>query len=253
MAHRENVVDDSELPLLSKGFLVKTTIAIGLLAAATFAIGSGGHWLGQRLALGGHSESDRIINIAIGEDRLRIPANMIRFESQRKAGTAERLDLYLTWPGMQGYSKSLQGDFDSTTRPDLLIFLQISQSTMSRDMSGRLEPIYSQLFAGGPKPYAFGLSINTLKPDSGYGSETILSANRAGDLPYAVRCMLPEHPADATGGDCQRDIHVGQDLTVLYRFSSTLLSDWHHIDAAVRSFVETRLDTTSQPSSATED
>jgi hypothetical protein len=56
-----------------------------------------------------------------------------------------------------------------------------------------------------------------------------------------VRCVLPAAGERATSGDCQRDIHIGQDLTILYRFSSALLKDWQHIDAAVRLFVENRL------------
>jgi hypothetical protein len=55
---------------------------------------------------------------------------------------------------------------------------------------------------------------------------------------------LPTASDKATGGDCQRDIKVGKDLSVLYRFSSTLLGDWDHIDAAIQTFVESRLDNT---------
>ena len=112
---------------------------------------------------------------------------------------------------------------------------------MSRDMSGRLEPLYSGLFEGEPQQAAFGLTLHRLRADSGYGSETILTAKRPGKVDYVVRCLLPEPGESATNGDCQRDIRIGRDLTVLYRFSSALLKDWQHIDAAVRSFVEKRL------------
>jgi hypothetical protein len=52
---------------------------------------------------------------------------------------------------------------------------------------------------------------------------------------------LPSAPDKAAGGDCQRDIKVGRDLSVLYRFSSSHLDDWEHIDAAIRTFVDARL------------
>jgi hypothetical protein len=56
-----------------------------------------------------------------------------------------------------------------------------------------------------------------------------------------VRCLLPDTPAAATSGDCQRDIAVGQDLSVLYRFSSARLPDWRALDKAVRDHVEALL------------
>jgi hypothetical protein len=53
--------------------------------------------------------------------------------------------------------------------------------------------------------------------------------------------MLPSAPDKATSGDCQRDVKLGKDLSILYRFSSASLGDWKHIDAAIRTFVEDRL------------
>jgi hypothetical protein len=142
---------------------------------------------------------------------------------------------------MQGDSAGLRSRFDDISQSSALIFLQLSQSTMSRDMSGRLDPIYSKLFDGNPQQVNFGLTLHHLRADSGYGNEIILTAPRDGQPDYVVRCLLPAPGERANSGDCQRDIHIGQDLTVLYRFSSALLQDWQHIDAAVGLFVENRL------------
>jgi len=73
------------------------------------------------------------------------------------------------------------------------------------------------------------------------GDEVLLTALRQGGPDYVVRCLLPASPELATSGDCQRDIRVGRDLSVLYRFSSRHLAEWEHIDAAIAQFVETRL------------
>jgi hypothetical protein len=115
-------------------------------------------------------------------------------------------------------------------------------------MSGRIEPIYAHLMDGTAKPYADGLTLHNLRADAGYTGEVLLTAERANAADYAVRCILPESPELATSGDCQRDIKVGKDLSVLYRFSSRHLNDWDHIDAAIRSFVEARLETRSATS-----
>lgn len=244
MTRRASAQPQENPPLISDRFLLRLTFFIVLLVIVTLAISIGGRWLGQRMALGGHSESEAILAVTIGEDTLKIPENTIRFAEQRRSGPTERIDLYLTWPAMLGYSHERRDSFDNIERPDLLLFLQISQGTMSKDMSGRLEPIYTQLFDGPSQPYGNGLTLHHLKNTSGYGQEVLLTAERPGQRAFAVRCLLPEKSERTTSGDCQRDIHVGRDLTVLYRFSSSLLKDWDHIDAAVRSFVGARLDVT---------
>ncbi|CCM75732.1 hypothetical protein [Rhizobium mesoamericanum] len=241
----QTVREIEESPLLSTRFIIRLTIAVGCLAALTMIISFGGRWFGARISLAGNTASTTPITLTIGRDTLTLPENTLRFPSQRKNGPSERADLYLTWPEMQGYSKAHRERFDDITQSSGLIFLQIAQSTMSRDMSGRLEPIYSHLIEGDGVPFANGMTLHHLRADAGYADEVLLTAPRAGAPVYVVRCALPIMPQMATSGDCQRDIRVGRDLTVLYRFSSTHLPDWDHIDAAIRHFVETRLVNTS--------
>lgn len=230
------------LPLISTAFIYKTAIAITLLVVLTGAISIGGRWFGDRLALAGHTDSTAPVAIEIGEDRLTLPANTIRFARQRHPGAAERVDLYLTWPEMKGYEAETRHQFSDVRETANLLFLQLSQSTMSRDMSGRLEPIYSHLFDGAGKAYAHGLVLHRMRKETGYGNEVFLTGTRPGRPDYVVRCLLPDEAAEmATSGDCQRDIHIGRDLTVLYRFSSTHLSEWQHIDDEITRFVEARL------------
>ncbi|MEK1875066.1 MAG: hypothetical protein AAAC50_21995, partial [Rhizobium altiplani] len=207
----------------------------------------GGRWFGARISLAGNTDAITPITLTIGRDTLRLPENTLRFPSQRKNGLSERADLYLTWPEMQGYSKEHRERFDDVSQSSGLIFLQVTQSTMSRDMSGRLEPIYSHLVEGDGVPFANGMTLHHLRADAGYADEVLLTAPRADAQDYVVRCALPATPQMATSGDCQRDIKLGRDLTVLYRFSSTHLPDWDHIDAAIRHFVEERLVNASAP------
>jgi hypothetical protein len=238
----------AETPLLSTGFLVRATAVVALLAALTVGISIGGRWFGARVSLAGNTDSTAPVALTIGRDTLQLPENTLRFPSQRHGGTSERADLYLTWPQMQGYSKDSRQRFDDVAQSSDLIFLQITQSTMSRDMSGRMEPIYSHLVEGDPVPFANGMTLHRLRPDAGYADEVLLTAQRSDAPDYVVRCVLPSTPEMASSGDCQRDIKVGRDLSVLYRFSSRHLPDWDHIDAAIRHFVEARLMTRSATS-----
>ncbi|MGR6465577.1 hypothetical protein [Rhizobium sp. PAMB 3182] len=229
--------DERQLPLLSNRFLYRVTGTIAVVAAFTALISLAGHWLGRELSAVGHTDSQETVSIAIGRDRLAIPENEIRFARQRVSGAADSVDLYLSWPAMKGYTTASAQTFTNIEKSNNLIFLQISQATMSRDMSGRLEPIYRQLFEGEPQAGPNGLTLHHFKQASGYGNEVMLTFAMANQADYAVRCILPNDPAAATSGDCQRDIAIGQDLSILYRFSSARLQDWQALDAAVRSHV----------------
>lgn len=227
--------------LVSTRFVARMMMLTVALATATAGISLAGRWYGKHLATAGYTISEDRHDIFIGEDHLRIPSNVIRFAEQRLTGTAERIDMSLTWPRLQGYTEENRGAFTDITHPGGLIFLQISQSTMSRDMSGRLEPIYRHIFAGPPISFGSGLSQHRLKYNSGYGNEVFFTARSTGQADYVVRCILPDADTPSTSADCQRDIKVGKDLAVLYRFSSQLLPQWQAIDEAVAGFVSGRL------------
>jgi hypothetical protein len=233
--------NEGHAPLISARFVYTLTAIVVGLAVLTATISLAGRWYGKNLALAGHTTNTEPTDIFIGQDHLRFSSNFIRFEQQRVTGRAERVDLYLTWPGLQGYTDETRALFNDVNQPESLLFLDISQSTMSRDMSGRIEPIYQHLFNGTMLPGPAGLVRHEMKQNSGYGQEVFFTANREGDTPYAVRCMMPATPALSTSADCQRDIHIGRDLVVLYRFSSQLLPQWQAIDTAVATFLNNKL------------
>lgn len=240
MSSSSNDIHEPELrPLLSPGFVYRVMAAVAVLAALTAAISFAGRWFGENLALAGHTASNELFDIFIGQDHLRLPANMIRFEAQRATSIVERVDLYLTWPGLEGYSARSRALFNNVDAPESLLFLQISQSTMSRDMSGRLGPIYSQVFDGAPAAGPGGLTEHAVKPTSSYAGEVFFTAETSTQAPYVVRCLGPQ--SISTSADCQRDIHAGKDLAVLYRFSNKLLPQWREIDQAITAFVKNRL------------
>ena len=227
--------------IISNRALFRITAAIGVLAALTAGISVFGKNYGAELALGGHTASTEIWHILIGQDTLALPANVIRFENQRRSGRAETVSIYVSWPDLEGYSHANAMRFSNPANTENLVFADFSQSVMSRDMSGRLEPIYEKLFSGAPRKGPAGLVIHDLSAKSGFADEKLLTGRTRDGKVYAVRCLLPRSPELATSADCQRDIHVGRDLTMLYRFSSKLLPQWERIEGAMLSFVARRI------------
>jgi hypothetical protein len=230
--------EDAPEPLLSNRLLFRITVVIGLLAALASGLSIAGKQIGEGLALGGNTESRQIHRIVVGQDTLALPANTIRFEAQRQSGRAESVSVYLSWPDLEGYSRANAATFSDPHRPDALIFAEFSQSVMSRDMSGRVEPIYSRLFVGEPTKGPAGLAVHALSKKSGFGDEKLLTAILPDGATYAVRCLLPVAGQPPTSADCLRDVRVGRDLTLLYRFSSALLPQWRQIDRSMRDFAE---------------
>lgn len=227
-------------PLVSNRFLNVVIAVVCVLALLSLAIHVLGRTYGEGLMQQGETDSEEIHQVVIGQDQLHLPANVMRFAEQRRDGAAERLDLYFLWPEMTGFRQEFRSRFHDIAFADDLIFVQVSQSTMSRDMSGRLEPIYSHLFSGPPEPGPHGLTLHRLRAESGYGDEVLLTARRPDGRDYVVRCIL-RGDAPASSGDCQRDIHVGRDLTVLYRFSVRRLPNWDQLDRSVRAYIDERL------------
>lgn len=230
----QDMIDSA--PLVSAGLVRK--VVIGALAFATLTVGLSvaGKWYGRRIAVGEYSASTTPLSITIGPDRLSLPENAIRFPDQRFSGKQEQVNLALQWPEMRGYETADASRFFDISNAASLIFIQMSQSIMTRDMSGRVAPIYTRLFDGKPETGPAGLTLHHFRAGSGYGDEVLLTDPFGGAEPYAVRCVLPATPSQSTGADCQRDILAGSDLSVQYRFSANLLKDWKALDAAVRTY-----------------
>ena len=98
-------------------------------------------------------------------------------------------------------------------------------------------PRDAQTFDDRPEPGPAGLTLQRLRENSGYGDEVFFTGILPDGSDYAVRCMMPENESQSTSADCQRDIHIGRDLSVLYRFSSRLLPQWRAMEARVRDYL----------------
>ncbi len=241
MSHPSDTLD--EAPLLSSRFLTKLTVGIAVLCALTIAISVAGRMFGDTMVLAGHTTEKTPYQIVIGRDVLELPANVIRFESARKNGAQDAVDTYFAWPGMSGYSESTRTIFDQTDSARGLIFAQAAQATMSRDMSGRYEPIYRRLIEGSPVPGPGGLVSYRIRSGAGYASELLYVDPQGGLRPYVVRCLIDgvEASGFSTQTGCQRDIFIGEDLSLTYRFSIDLLPSWQQIEKDVRERFEKAL------------
>lgn len=221
-----------EIRTVDSSFMFKVFCAFALLALLSVAISFGGKWFGRSIAMAGHTDDTTLREIVIGNDVLSVPANAIRFERARRDGIASRIDLYLRWPDMKGYSTAARDDFNHAGPSRRIIFLSFEERIMSRDMSGRFAPIYSSLIVEPGLAGPDGVVLHGFTKKSGYLNEVLAVADRPGDQPLVARCLSGQS-AEESLAPCERDIHVGENLSLSYRFPKELLADWPALDAAV--------------------
>lgn len=222
-------------PLVSQGFIWKTMLVIFIFAVLTIAVSLAGRWMGQRIAMGGHSVSTSLSTIIIEGERLNIPVNAIRFDNQRAGGKTDRLDLYLLWPQMEGYSTDNRRHFNDTENAEKMVFLTIRPVSMPIDMSQRLQPVYRRLIDPSGVRLENGLTQYRFAKDTRYVGELLYVGERPGQDPFVVRCL--EETASPKGSrNCMRDISFGNNLSADYRFSAKLLPHWKELDTAIYSY-----------------
>jgi hypothetical protein len=186
---------------------------------------------GDRGPRSGLTADTRPLAIVVGGEALTVPANMIRTRPARHAGPADRIDLLLHWPGLEGYSEALADAFTENSPTAPLIFVSIAPRNSLLDSDDRLDAVYSRFFTGAAVAGPAGLVGRRLSDESGYRGE-IVFFTPSGSLAFTARCLAaasPDLPAT-----CLRDIKVGHTLSMLYRFNQAYLEDWRALDASTR-------------------
>ncbi len=219
-----------------EGFVLKVFAVFAAMAVLSALISIGGRYVGGSIALGGHTEDQTLREIVIGNNVLVVQSNAIRFESERRDGVAAGLHLYLKWPEMKGYRADLRDDFNNAGGARNILFLTFEPRMMSRDMTGRLEPIYRSLVRDPGRAGPAGLTFYDFIEKSGYMDEMLVVGPEApGSGTFTARCLTGAAAEQSLAG-CERDVFVGDDLALVYRFPSSLLADWRGIDAAIMAF-----------------
>ena len=225
---------DAPPPAVRSRFMMRTFAVFAVLALLSAAISLAGKSAGRSIVMAGHSDDTSLREIVIGNDVLDVPANMIRFDAARRDGVADRLDLYLRWPQMDGYSDDARDAFNHADGDRSILFVSFEPRMMSRDMSGRFEPIYRELIEADGRPGPGGLAVHRFSETSGYVDEVLAVGEAGGNgEPFVMRCLAGAAARDSLA-PCERDIHVGRGLNLVYRVPARLVGEWRQIEAQVR-------------------
>lgn len=231
---------DTTIEAIDSSFMLKVFYGFLALAIVSVFINIAGKQIGQSIAMGGHTDDRTVHEIVIGNNVLSVPANEIRFKDERRSGVTGQLEVYLHWPDMNGYTDAARDDFNNANNTQNIIFISFREQAMSRDMSGRLAPIYNALISKPGVPGPGGITFYAFKEKSGYLNELLAVAEGINGTHFVARCLNAE-AAKMSLAACERDVHVGQDLSLTYRFSKSLLSDWRRLDASMVAYANARL------------
>ena len=243
MGMEQRAERELQVKAVGSAFMKRVFYVFAALAILSVGISLAGERIGRILALAGHTEDTTIHEIVIGNNVLDVPANVIRFERARRDGIAERLDLYLRWPDMNGYSAAARDDFNHAHGGKKILFVSFGEQSMSRDMSGRFDPIYRSLIVEPGVPGQGGTTLYGFKDRSGYVDEVLAVAERSGQAPFVARCLNGESAQESLP-PCERDILIGHNLSLSYRFPRELLPGWRALEAAVLATANRYLRTT---------
>lgn len=235
-------------PLITQQFVLKVTMAVGVLLVATLIIYIGGNYWSKSISHGGHTPDQTIHQITIGQSTLSVQANNIRFSEQRRDGVANRLNLYFNWPEFLGYTKEKTSDFNNIGQEPPLIFVDITRSGAQMDMSARFNPIYRNFIDSKPIEGPNNLVFYKMSDSSNFKNELIYTEKLVKERPFVIKCLSEtlENPNDSktpSSTECQRDINIIGNLSITYRYSKHLLPNWEEIENKLIAFLKLNLKT----------
>ncbi|MCV0396807.1 MAG: hypothetical protein K5872_20665 [Rhizobiaceae bacterium] len=231
--------------LVDQRFMVRVFLVFAAMAVFAAGLNVASMWIGRSIAMAGHSDDTTGREIVIGNDVFAIPANTIRDPEARTDGVYSRIDLYLAWPSLEGYTSTLRDVFNHSAGQPRVVFLTLERQTMSRDMSGRLEPIYRALVTPRGMPGPDGIMLHEFPAGSGFSEEVLAIGRDKGGSAFVARCLTGEAGATSLA-PCQRDVAIGGGLVAAYRFPMELLGEWRNLDQALLGWIASKRQTDAE-------
>lgn len=170
------------------------------------------------------------VDVRVEQQRLRIPANMLRLTEHQAGGAFAQVELAIHWPSLEGYTSERDAEFNnvSTTSPIILISLAPTQNEL--DSTGRLATIYLSAFTDEKIEAPKGLVARRLDPNAGYVNEVIYF-EAGSTVPFTAICS--SHDEETMPADCLRQINLSGGLTLSYRFRRHHLAAWKELETSI--------------------
>lgn len=218
------------------GLLTSRSGSVGIATAAVLA-GLAALWLasGLQTSIEADPSGSVPVSVTVAGEMLTIPNGYFRFVDQRRAAKLDRIDLLLSWPGLGVATPTRPpGPTEIDVDPNL-VFVSIARRDVAFDSTARLATVYQRFFAGPAFDGPGGLLGQRMAAGSGYEDELVYFEPGA-VRPFAARCFAGEQADRVT--ICLREVMIGRDLILTYRFAASLLPAWQTLDRDLRDRID---------------
>ena len=168
-----------------------------------------------------------IVDLKVHGHKFYIPANYLKYRSDRQGGDRVDVKLAAILPDMQGYSGWEDSSFKNNAVDSAIIEMLVHDDAVMLSERDWLERIYMPYVAdpkGAPGP--FGLTQYAFRKDSGYHGEDLFVGQGAHG-PLVIQCvrLSKQVPSPA----CHRDLPIAHGVALSYRFKRARLASWKDI------------------------
>lgn len=168
--------------------------------------------------------------------RFQIPANYLKYRSDRQGGTKKEIKLIAILPDMEGYSSWEDSVFRSNASDSPVVELLIHDDPVKLSESAWLQRIYMPYVVdpqGSPGP--FGLTQYTFREDSGYRDEDLF-VGQSEHGPVVIQCV--RFSQQVPSPSCHREMPIAYGVALGYRFKRAHLVQWREIAESTQRLVK---------------
>lgn len=176
------------------------------------------------------------IHMQIGSTNFVIPENFTQYPRARRGGIRDSVALYAMLPNLEPYSVRYDQYFFENNVDNPVVYFQIEIARLPMSESERLELIYRErLEEGLGTEIDNGLMQHNFANDSGYDDQELFVATKEDGTTVVILCT--EFSNMVPSPNCRREMDIGNDLIMSYRFKRHHLDQWQDIDRGLLGLV----------------
>lgn len=180
-------------------------------------------------------QTDRSVNVYLGEQSLIIPSPYFRFQHAQLGGKLPEIDLAAdagTFRPAKLSTRFRPGAPDGSAGT---IYLTLAESKGKLGPAERTTRLYSRFLQADQWNHPGGLIKRRFEKDSPYQHEDLYMTPPEGRR-FAARCRRPKTPPDALPSICLADLRFNG-IDIRMRFSASLLPEWEKLYSGTRGLV----------------
>jgi len=177
-----------------------------------------------------------VIELKVHGRKFHIPANYLKYRSDRQGGERKEIKLTAILPDLQGYSGWDDSSFKSNAVDSSVVDMLIHEDAVRLNEHDWLERIYMPYVAN-PKGVQgpFGLVQYVFREDSGYRNEDLFVGQ--GDKgPVVIQCVRFSQQVPSPG--CHREFPIAHGVALSYRFKRAHLAHWKEMSDGIEKLVQ---------------